>query len=68
MLVEILMGVLFALAIIAGAIFFAFKTPNIKGLSRHNIRGNGDYAGSQMRGNRDFDSGSDGGGDGGGGD
>jgi hypothetical protein len=68
MLVEILIGVLVALAIIAGAILFAFKTPNIKGLSRHNIRGNGDYADSQVRGNRGFDSGGDSGGDGGGGD
>lgn len=66
MLVEILIGTAIAFSIIAGAIFFAIKAPNIKGLSRHNIRGNGDYADSQVRGNRGFDN--DGGGDGGGGD
>ena len=67
MLVEVLIGTAIAFAIIVGAFFFAFMTPNIKGLSRHDIRGNGDYAESEARGDRGFGIGSDGGGDGGGG-
>ena len=65
MLFEVLIGVLIAIVFVAGAIFFAFKTPNLKGPSRHNIRGDGDYADSHPPGNRSFDSGGDGGSDGG---
>jgi len=63
MLVEILMGLVITLAIIAAAAWFAFKTPSIKGPSRHEIRGNGDNADVGRSG---FDYG--GGGDSGGGD
>ena len=67
MLVEVLVGTVIAFVIIAGAFFFAFMTPNIKGLSRHDNGGNGDYADSQARSNHGFGIGGDGGSDGGGG-
>lgn len=65
MLVEILIGVMIGLAIIAGAVLFAFKTSNNNRPSRHDIRGNGDYADNDARGSRGFANGGDGGGDGG---
>lgn len=42
--VEVLVGIALALAVIAGALFFAFWTPNFKGPTQHDIRGNGDHA------------------------
>lgn len=60
---EVLIGFSIAFAIIAGALFFAFRTPRLKGPTRHNIRGDGDYADRQY-GN--FDGSDGGGGDGGG--
>ena len=65
MILEVLIGIAIAIAIIAGAVFFAFYTSNIKGPSRHGIRGNGDSAYGDGRSNRGFDSGGDGGGGGG---
>lgn len=62
--VEILIGSLIAVAIIAGAILFTVRTPNLKGPTRHGIRGNGDHA----HGHDDFLGGGDGGGGDGGGD
>ena len=44
-LVEFTIGFAIAIVIIVGAIFFAFRTPRFKGLTRHNIRSNGDHAG-----------------------
>ena len=63
-LVEVLLGFAIALAVVLGAVLFAFRTPKIKGLSRHGIRGDGDYADrhhSAFAGS--FGEGSDGGGD-----
>jgi hypothetical protein len=57
MFVEILIGTFIALAFIVGAVFLAFRTDNLNGLSKHNIRGNGDYSGGQDS----FDGGADGG-------
>ncbi|KIC50058.1 hypothetical protein [Tateyamaria sp. ANG-S1] len=57
--VELVIGFSIAFAIIAGALFFAFKTPRLKGPTRHNIRGNGDHA----TGHRSLFDGSDDGGD-----
>ena len=62
--VEILIGCSIALAIIAGAILFAVRTPNLKGPTQHGIRGNGDHA----HGHDDFFSEGDGGGGDAGGD
>lgn len=62
--VEFLVGFAIAFAIVAGALFFAFRTPNLKGPTRHGIRGNGDHA----HGTHDTFSGSNGGGGDGGGD
>ena len=59
---EILIGCLVALVILASAIIFAVLTPNLKGLTRHGIRGNGDHA----HGHNDRFSGEGGGSDGGG--
>ena len=60
---EILLGIVIGLAIIIGAVFFSFRTPKIKWPSRHDIRGNGDYAqDGHMQSRRSIDSGSDGGG------
>jgi len=61
--VEILIGLSIALAIIAGAIFSAFRTPKIKGPTRHDVRGNGDYGPYH---HNDFGGSDGGGGDGGG--
>ena len=46
-LVEFTIGFAIAIVIIVGAFFFAFRTPRLKGPTRHNIRGNGDHAGGQ---------------------
>lgn len=63
---EILFGIVIGLAVIIGAILLAFRTPNIKWPSRHNVRGNGDYAqDGHVRNRRHFDNDSsvDGGGE-----
>lgn len=39
--VEVLIGCAIALAIILGAVFFALRTPKLKGPNRHDIRGSG---------------------------
>ena len=62
-LLEILIGFAIALVIIAGALFFALRTPHRKGPARHNIRGNGDHATGHSS---LFDGRGGGGGDGGG--
>lgn len=57
--VEFLIGFAIAFVIIAGAVFFAFLTPNLKGPTQHGIRGNGDHVDDHY----DTFGGSDGGGD-----
>ncbi|GEM_PF-4697641 len=59
MFFEIIIGVSIAMIFIVGAVSFAFRTPNIKGPSRHNIRGDGDYSGGHQHYDS-FDSGGDG--------
>jgi len=59
MLIEVVLGFVFAFAIIIGAIFFAFRPPKLNGPSRHHIRGGGDHANEH---NIDFGGGDAGGG------
>jgi len=59
-IVEFLIGFVIALVIIIGALFFALRTPNLKGPSRHGIRGSGDCT----HGHHSSFEGSDGGGGG----